>query len=115
MRFLSSQAGHLPDLNVYTAGSPYVFPTQPVSNFSNLTSPSDMSTSNGSQNNNNLSTDTNTAHGAAEPTLVFGPQVPLLARRGHVATAPLLVMHTFRLQVRIQYISAMAFDEDRQG
>ena len=88
-------------------------------------------------------------------SLVFGPQVPLLERRGHrcrtasfmyalrnlirhsysallsysshtaipftpthIATAPLLVMHTFRLQVRIQYISAtsdMAFDEDRRG
>jgi hypothetical protein len=41
------------DPNVYSPGSPYIFPGPPVSN---LASPSDMSTSNGGQSNGNQST-----------------------------------------------------------
>ena len=41
------------DPNVYSPGSPYIFPGPPVSN---LASPSDMSTSNGGQDNGNQST-----------------------------------------------------------
>ena len=82
------------DPNVYTPGSPYVFPGPPVSN---LASPSDMSTSNGGQDNGNPSgSSTSTAHGA-EPTQSgvrpagasshaicrLRKQDPLLARRQH--------------------------------
>ena len=82
------------DPNVYTPGSPYIFPGPPVSN---LASPSDMSTSNGGQDNGNQSgSSTSTAHGA-EPTQSgvrpagasshaicrLQKQDPLLARRQH--------------------------------
>ncbi|KAN0134706.1 Glycosyl hydrolase family 61 domain containing protein [Lactarius tabidus] len=53
------------DPNVYNPGSPYVFPGPPVSN---LASTSDMSTSNGGQNNGNPSGTSTSSGSGSQPT-----------------------------------------------